>query len=176
MDKKKFGQASKLVLENSKFLPDVIALINEGHTVTITARGNSMRPFIEDSRDGLVFGKVENVRVGDVVLAEVTDGHFVCHRIETIDGDTIVMRGDGNVPNNRIGWNGTETFTRDRLRAKLVKIKRLGKSYDTSSSRIWKVYSFVWTSLLPVRRYLLGIYRLLWLHEMPNRVKKLIIK
>lgn len=163
----------KLVLDNSKFLPEVVALINEGHLVTITARGNSMRPFIEDCRDCLVFGKADNVAVGDVILAEVTDGHYVCHRIESIEGDMVVMRGDGNVPNKRIGWNGTETFSRDRIRAKLVQVKRLGKTYILATSRTWKVYSAVWTRLLPVRRYLLGLYRLLWLRQMPNRIKKI---
>ena len=38
-------------MDNARFLPEVIALANEGHDVTIPLRGFSMRPFLEDGRD-----------------------------------------------------------------------------------------------------------------------------
>ena len=147
-----------LTLDNSVFLPQVVALINEGHLATIVARGNSMRPFIEDGRDKLVFGKAESFGVGDVILAEVTKGHFVCHRVESIDGDVVTMRGDGNVI-------GTETFHMADVRAKLLRVVRKGKVVTLADSKAWKVYSAIWPKLLPVRRYLLALYRLLWLHQ-----------
>lgn len=162
----------KLTFPNDKFLPEIIDLINKGHLVTITARGNSMRPFIENGRDLLVFGKPDDVCVGDVVLAEVQDGHFVCHRIESIEDGVVVMRGDGNVPNSKLGWNGTESFTVDRLRAKLVRIDKKGRSYTLGTSRVWKLYSFMWVRLLPVRRYLLALYRLLWFGQIPGLISK----
>ncbi len=160
------------MLENSEFIPHLIELIDKGHLVTINTRGNSMRPFIEDWRDKLVFGKAENVKVGDVILAEVNPGYYVCHRIEKIDGERVVMRGDGNVPNPRIKGSGVEKFTKNEIRAKLVKIVRLGKTYDTDHSRAWRVYSAIWPHLLPMRRYLLALYRLLWLKELPSRFMK----
>ncbi|MBR1668024.1 MAG: S24/S26 family peptidase [Bacteroidaceae bacterium] len=155
----------KLIVENSVFLPQVVQLIAEGHQATIVARGSSMRPFIEDSRDKLIFGKADSIAVGDVILAEVTDGHFVCHRIERLDGDTVTMRGDGNV-------TGTEVFPRARVRAKLLQVVRKGKTYTLATSNIWKCYSAVWPRLLPMRRYLLALYRLLWLHQLPDRWTK----
>lgn len=93
----------RISVENNIFLPQVVQLIEEGHKATIIARGNSMRPFVEDSRDKLVFGKVDTLSVGDVILAEVTEGHFVCHRIEKMEKGMVTMRGDGNV-------EGTEVF------------------------------------------------------------------
>lgn len=155
---------NRLLMHNDAFLPQVVELVKEGHEVTLLARGNSMRPFIEDGRDKLVFGKIDTLSVGDVILVEPTNGVFVCHRIEKIDNDTITMRGDGNVV-------GTETFSRDCVHAKLVKINRLGKTYDLKTSRTWKVYSAIWPRLLFARRYLLALYRLLWLHQLPNRWK-----
>lgn len=152
----------KLMVDNSIFLPQVVQLIEEGHKATIVARGNSMRPFIEDCRDKLVFSKVDSLSVGDVILAEVTKGHFVCHRIEKLDNQTVTMRGDGNV-------RGTEVFPREHVRAKLVQVIRKGKLYTLSTSRKWKLYSAVWPKLLPVRRYLLALYRLLWFHQLPDR-------
>ena len=152
----------RLTMDNSIFLPQVVQLINEGHKATIVARGNSMRPFIEDNRDKLVFSQVDSLSVGDVILAEVTKGHFVCHRIEQLTDEMVAMRGDGNVM-------GTEVFPRDHVRAKLVQVVRNGKTYTLATSRTWKLYSAVWPKLLPVRRYLLGLYRLLWFHQLPDR-------
>ena len=36
---------------NAQFLPEVVKLLNEGHTVTLKLKGFSMRPFLEDGRD-----------------------------------------------------------------------------------------------------------------------------
>ena len=155
----------RLTVENAVFLPQVVQLIREGHTATMMARGNSMRPFIEDGRDKLVFGQVDTLTVGDVILAEVTEGHFVCHRIETIQSGLVTMRGDGNVA-------GTEVFPIANVRAKLLQVVRKGKTYTLATSRTWKYYSAVWPKLLPMRRYLLALYRLLWLHQWPERWKK----
>lgn len=155
----------KKSIENNILLPQVVQLVNEGHLVTVNARGNSMRPFIENTRDGLVFGKVNQLLVGDVVLAEVKQGTFVCHRIEKIEKGVVTMRGDGNIA-------GTEVFPVSNVRAKLVKVVRKGKTYDLATSRTWKMYSAIWPRLLPVRRYLLALYRLLWLHQLPERWTK----
>ena len=152
-------------MENDDFLPQVVDLIKEGHEVTLLARGNSMRPFIEDGRDKLVFGKVDKLSVGDVILAELRKGVFVCHRIEKIEGGTVTMRGDGNTV-------GTETFPKERVHAKLMRIERLGKIYDMKTSCTWKVYSAIWPRLLSVRKYLLSLYRMLWLHQRPLKWKR----
>lgn len=154
-----------ITVENDIFLPQVVALIHEGHRATIMARGNSMRPFIEDGRDKLVFGMPDNLVAGDVILAEVTTGHFICHRIERLEGGMVTMRGDGNVV-------GTEVFPIENVKAKLLQVVRKGKTYTLSTSRSWKIYSTVWPKLLPVRRYLLALYRLLWLHQWPERWKR----
>lgn len=156
---------NRLLMQNEAFLPQVVDLIKEGHEVTLMARGNSMRPFIEDGRDKLVFGKVDKLSIGDVILAEPADGVFVCHRIEKIANGIITMRGDGNVI-------GTETFPEERVHAKLMRVVRLGKTYTLSTSRKWKIYSAIWPRLMPVRRPLLALYRLLWLHQLPDKWKR----
>ena len=152
------------IVENRVFLPQVVQLIENGHTATIVARGNSMRPFIEDGRDKLVLGRVDSIAEGDVVLAEVSEGCFVCHRVDKFAGGMVTMRGDGNVV-------GTEVFPEEKVRAKLIQVIRNGKTYTLTTSRAWKLYSAVWPRLLPVRRYLLAFYRLFWLRQMPNKWK-----
>ncbi|MDE5550371.1 MAG: peptidase S41, partial [Bacteroidaceae bacterium] len=54
---------------------------------------------------------------------------------------------------------GVEVVRRVNVLAKVVQIERKGKCYDLATSRWWKCYSFLWCRLLPIRRYLLAIYR-----------------
>lgn len=157
-----------LELENEVFLPYVCELANEGHTVSIRARGYSMRPFIEHDRDVVVLGKAETFKVGDVALAEVSPGRFVLHRIDAIRGDKVRMRGDGNYP-------GVEYCQLKDLKAIMVQVLRKGKTWDVSG-RVWMVYSRWWVKLLPIRRYLLALYKLLWLHQMPARIIRILKK
>ena len=89
--------AKELQIENRKFLPEVIKLLNEGHTVTLLLRGFSMRPFLEDNRDKALLNKAKDIQVGDAVLAETAPKHYVLHRIIKIQGETVTLRGDGNL-------------------------------------------------------------------------------
>ena len=151
-------------MQNSIFLPHVIALTEEGKTVTIKARGYSMRPFIEHDRDNLVFGRFDDVKVGDVVLAEISEGHYVCHRVESINGEVVTLRGDGNI-------SGTESCRLSDVKAMLLYVERKGKTWDLRKSRFWKCYSYLWPKLLPMRRVLLALNNIIFLHTLPARLK-----
>lgn len=82
---------------NDVFIPDVVKILEEGHTVTLKLRGISMRPFLEDNRDKALITKARNLKRGDIVLAEVAPKLYVLHRIVKIDADNVVLRGDGNL-------------------------------------------------------------------------------
>jgi len=139
-------------LANAEFLPHVVALLNEGHTVTLPLRGFSMRPFLEDGRDKALLKKAETVSVGDVILAELYPGHYVLHRIIRIEGDNITLRGDGNLSD--------EHCRLDHVRAIAIGFFRKGRSRaDLTTGRKWRIYSAIWAHLFPIRRYLLFIYR-----------------
>lgn len=143
---------TKLKLPNNKLLPEVRNLIEEGHTVTINVKGYSMRPFLEHNRDSVVLASFEELHVGDVVLAEITRGQFVLHRIIKQDNDRIVLMGDGNI-------RGTEICRRKDIAAVVRTFIRNGISIDAANKK-WNRYGLIWAKLLPVRRYLLWIYKL----------------
>lgn len=155
-----------LQLDNATFLPQVCELVKEGHTVSLRARGVSMRPFIEHDRDTAIIGYAEKFIVGDVVLAEIYKGKFVLHRIDRIDGERVILRGDGNYP-------GTESCRLKDLRAIMTAVERKGRTYSTEG-KVWKTYSKMWVAMLPLRPYLLSVYRLFWMHQLPRRIRKLI--
>lgn len=148
-------------IANAILLPEVVRLINDGHTVTLPLKGNSMRPFLCHMRDKAFLTKVSELRVGDPVLAETSPGHYVLHRIVALDGDNVTLRGDGNI--------GTEHCHRADVKALAAGFFRKGRSKaDMITSRKWRIYSWFWTRLLPFR------VRLLQLHHIFFRSQKIL--
>ena len=146
----------EIKFSNAELLPEVIRLMDEGHTVTINLRGFSMRPFLENDRDKALLTKAKEIHKGDVVLAETAPKHYVLHRIINIDGDHITLRGDGNLLE--------EHCRREDVKGFAIGFYRKGrKTIDKTNSFKWLLYSRLWTSLYPIRRYLLAAYRHIWL-------------
>ena len=148
-------------MSNAVFLPEVVRMLHEGHTVTLPLRGRSMRPFLEDGRDKALLKMADNPQVGDAVLAEIRPRVYVLHRIVKIEGNSVTLRGDGNIAD--------EHCTLADIRAKAAGFYRKGRTrLDSTDGLKWRVYSWWWMRLYPVRRYLLFA-----LHpHVPNRFKK----
>lgn len=138
---------------NNRFLPEVIRMIGNGHSVTIPLKGYSMRPFLEDDRDKAILSEVKILNVGDVVLAEISHGTYVLHRIISMDSEKAILRGDGNI--------ACEHCRLENIKAVAIGFYRKGSCKPClTSSMKWKIYSWIWTRLYPIRRYLLFIYRM----------------
>lgn len=140
-------------IPNEILSQETAGLIREGHTVTHIVRGNSMNPFLVDRRDKVILSPFtdEDLRRGAFVLAKDTDGRIVLHRIINRNGEELTLMGDGNSC-------GTETTFVNEVIGLVTQVIRKGKTYNCKS-RTWKRYSAIWMRLLPVRRYLLGVWR-----------------
>lgn len=150
---------------NDIIIPEIKTLIDEGQTVTFTVRGRSMRPMIEGDRDSVVLVPCQGeIKKGDVILAEFAPQRYALHRIIGVDGDILTMRGDGNLI-------GTETFHRSKVVGRAEAFIRKGKRLSMQS-RKWRIYSALWTRLLPLRRYLL----FLCYPHVPGRVVGLLVR
>lgn len=139
---------------NAEFIPEVVRLLEEGHTVTLQLRGYSMRPFLEDNRDKALLVKARNPQRGMPVLAEVGPRHYVLHRIIRIKGDEVVLRGDGNI--------GVERCRLSDVKAEAIGFYRKGRSrIDKTNGWKWCLYSLVWAGITPlfVRRCILAVWR-----------------
>jgi hypothetical protein len=146
----------EIELPNALLIPEIVKLMEEGHTVTLRLRGFSMRPFLEDNRDKALMQKATNPKVGDPVLAEIGDKHYVLHRITRIEGDRVTLRGDGNI--------GVEICRLKDIKGAVIGFYRKGReTLDRTDGKKWKTYSWLWTHLFPVRRYLLAAYRRIWI-------------
>lgn len=144
----------RIYISNDIFFPQIIQQINEGHTVTLNLRGYSMRPFLENERDKALLQRPDKIETGMPVLAEISKGRYVLHRIIRIDGDKVTLLGDGNyIP---------EHCTLADIKAVAIAFYRKGSSKpDSIYGRKWEIYSRLWTLLYPIRRYLLFIYRII---------------
>lgn len=150
-------KTASVELPNDKFLKEVRTLIAAGHDVTLRVRGVSMRPFLEDRRDQIVLTQPGVVKVGDAVLAEIAPGKYVYHRIVSIEGDKVTLRGDGNV-------YGTEQCHLEDVAAATKELIRKGRSYS-AQGKAWRYYSALWPSWPFARRVLLKLYRMLKLYK-----------
>lgn len=154
----------ELYIDSITFVEGVKECISEGKSVTFKVTGRSMRPFIEHLKDSVIVSKAENIKVGDVILAYVPLAKQpMLHRVISIDGDNIIMRGDGN-------FNTEKTTIQCVIAKAIAYVRHNDKKILRLNSFRWKLYSYFWMHTFFIRRYLLAIYRIthgLKLHEGP---------
>lgn len=141
------------LIPNEVLLPEVARLISEGHTVTLTVRGNSMNPFLVDRRDSIVLGPFAeaDLQPGIAVLARESTGRIVFHRIISRRGSVLTLQGDGNL-------RATEQADTADVMGIMLSAIRKGKEYPCSG-QTWQRYSYWWMKLTPARRWLLAVFR-----------------
>lgn len=83
-----------MVLHASELMPVVRAALQRGQSVSLTANGSSMLPFIADGATIELVPPRIPVRLGDIVLAQSSADQYVLHRVVKIEGDSIFLRGD----------------------------------------------------------------------------------
>ena len=150
----------EIQMRNAELIPEIIQLLNEGHTITLKLKGYSMRPFLESNRDKALITKAINRTKGDAVLAEISHGFYVLHRVIKIQGDDVTLRGEGNLTN--------EYCKRSDVKGFVVGFYRKGRTtIEKTNSVKWLLYSWLWMMLSPVRRYLLAFHRHIWLRLFP---------
>ena len=143
-------------ISDNDIIRNAISLVNEGMRVTFPVKGYSMLPFIIGGKESVDLVKPAGLQVGDVVLAWVEQRRYVVHRIIRIDGDAVTLMGDGNIA-------GVEHCS-------VADVAALAVNVVTPAGRHLPLYSLwrcrasrLWWHLLPVRRWILAIYRRTWL-------------
>ena len=142
--------------DDSLILAEAIRMVKSGVSVTFPVNGRSMLPFIVGGRDSVILEKPKELRRGDVVLALVKtnspEKHYVVHRIVSLNGEHVVLMGDGNLALR-------EYCDVSDVCAKVIcVVKPNGKKYAMAAWR-FRIATKIWYILLPIRRYLLRIYR-----------------
>ncbi len=139
--------------QSEVLISEVQRFIDGGQCVILPVSGNSMLPFIVGDKDKVEFCPPPPVlQRGDVVMAKVDGGYYVVHRIVHIDGNQLILEGDGN-----LGFQ--EHCHRNDVVAKgIAVVKPIGRKRSLTSPsarRRWHI----WMVLKPFRRILLRVYR-----------------
>ena len=145
----------KVVISNDIFFAEVLRVLREGKNVTIPVKGVSMLPFIRGDRDSVELEPIANARplaVGDIVLFRVA-GRYILHRIIQLDGNQAVMQGDGAIC--------CEHCPTSDIFGRVVTILKKGRTPINPYTRLNLLKARIWHHI-PLRRYLLVIYRRLF--------------
>lgn len=143
----------RLIQFDEVAMRQVSADLTAGFRVTIQAAGWSMLPLLWDRRDKLTLAPLSegSIAPGRIVLVCIPPEQYIIHRIATIDGERLTLRGDGNPYQ-------TEQCLREHVRGELVAIEREGKVY-VRDSELWQRIDRFWPSAPLLRRALLALYK-----------------
>ena len=137
---------------DEQIITDAVRLVQEGLAVTMLVKGHSMLPFILGGLESVVLTKPGTVKPGDVVLARLGDGHFVLHRVMEVSPERVELMGDGNLYGREVCRPQDVLARADEVVGEDGKHRRL----DTPKMQRW---ARLWRRLLPVRRWILAVYR-----------------
>lgn len=140
-----------MIVDNKILLASVTEMLAEGKDVVLKTKGGSMMPFIVGDKDSVLLRK-EEWGVGDAVLAHLPNGHYVLHRVQSLDGDRVTLKGDGNL-------QGVEHCRKEDIAGRVVQVLKgdkvvdaLDPAYKKKVAR-WNAKPYLW------RRVVLGIKR-----------------
>lgn len=131
-------------IDTYEYVSALKALVEEGHEVCVQISGNSMAPFLRDKRDIAYFkAPDEELKIGDIVFFQRTNGQFVLHRICRIENNCYYILGD-----NQRMIEGP--ILREQIFAIVTRVRRKG-NIITPSNLIWDFYAKMWSRLVAIR-------------------------
>jgi hypothetical protein len=143
----------QMIIPNDVFFSHILNEINDGKSVRIPSKGNSMLPLIRPEVDEIELSPISenSIQKGNILLAVINNNYYVIHRAEKISSEKITLRGDGNIKKREI-------CPTDSVIAEVTCIYR-GNKRVTKSSLIWKITRICWFKSPLLRRIYLGLYR-----------------
>lgn len=137
----------------SEIEPLILESLDAGKTIELTVKGNSMNPFFVDGKTVVTLKRLSrSLQKNDIVLAKAF-GKAVLHRIVKIDGETIVLQGDGNTT--------TEMIHAGEIIAHVISYRNK-KTIDLENQQL-RFAMYFWIKLRFLRRYFIRLWR--WTHR-----------
>lgn len=145
----------ELQIPNEDLVNEVKQALNTGHSATFRVKGYSMRPFLENERDivKLSYINPQNVKVNDVILAEIAPHRYVLHRVIKRKEHQLILMGDGNIRGAEL-CNDTNV-----IGIATAFYRNKSKKPDLTTGKKWRFYTKIWLALKPFRRWILAIHR-----------------
>ena len=150
---KQENSRAKIDVRNLDFFGMVLPLLTQGKVVRIRIKGMSMHPLLQDARDLVDIKHADNIKRGDLVLAQVSPDAYVLHRVIRKQGEQLTLMGDGNI-------NAIEHCLCSDVIGKVILIIRNGRNIEPMSY-LFRIYSSLWMWLNPLKKHLLPIYKII---------------
>jgi len=144
--------SEKAKVSDEQIISEAVRLVNEGLAVTMQVKGRSMLPFIFGGIDSAVLTLPGEIREGDVVLARIDGRRYVLHRVMEVSPGRVVLMGDGNI-------RGREVCRPEDVLARTDEIVGADGRHRRLDTVKMKRRARLWRRLLPVRRWILAVYK-----------------
>ena len=139
-------------VSDEQIIRDAVSLVDEGLAVTMLVKGRSMLPFILGGRESVVLTRPGEIRPGDVVLARIDGRRYVLHRVMEVSPERVELMGDGNIAGREVCRPEDVLARADEVVGADGRHRRLDSPRQRRLARLWR-------RLLPVRRWLLAVYK-----------------
>lgn len=146
---------NRRIVDIYEYIPMLMELLEQGHTVNLPITGSSMTPFLVPNRDTLIISPPDgNFRRGDMVFYQRMNGQYVMHRIHHIDSDgALYIVGDA------------QTVIEGPVHPKQVfgvirQVIRKDKIID-SRDFWWFFFEKIWIRMVPLRPAASKMYSLI---------------
>ena len=135
----------------AEMAPVIKESLAKGNDVRLLVRGVSMHPLLQNERDFVVISPATSVKKRDIAFFERENGICVLHRVVKIRKNGFYCAGD-----NQVTVEGPIGL--DRLLGVVTVLVRNGKELSVKNAK-YRLYSFVWTALRPIRRPVVSVLR-----------------
>ncbi len=140
------------IIENDVYLPVLKELIEEGQSVRLNVRGQSMLPFLFNVRDSVIIEPIKKqLKKGDIVIFKRRSGAYIMHRIFKADSKHKKYYLVGDAQKNLEG-----PIDEEQIFGIITMVCRNGK-WLTPKSPVWWFYDKIWGIMRPFRTKLIFI-------------------
>lgn len=141
------------------------SIMETNETFVLVVSGRSMLPLLGRNNDKIVLRRVsENEDInGRIAMFRTPNGHIVIHRVIRINGDAVILKGDGNIVQE-------ERCSRAEIIAVVEQILHNDGSTTECSSWQWQLKERMWLWTPPfMRRYILAMMHRWYDRKQKNR-------
>lgn len=129
------------------------SIIGVGETFVLSVTGRSMLPLLGRGDSKIILRRVSKDEdiYGRIAMFRATNGHIVIHRVIRIEGDDVILKGDGNIVQE-------ERCSRSEIIAVVEQVLYSNGDIVECRSWQWRVKEQIWLSTpLFIRRYVLAL-------------------
>lgn len=141
------------------------SIIGDGETFILSVTGRSMLPLLGRGDDKIVLRRIsadEDI-CGRIAMFRALNGHIIIHRVIRIEGDVVVLKGDGNIVQE-------ERCSRGEIIAVVERVLYSNGEIAECNSWQWRLNERLWLGMpLFVRRYALALMHRWYDRKQKNR-------